>query len=162
MSKLADTLIVIDMQKALRYSYNFDDLINRINQRIALYREQDLPIIFIQHHDKDLALNSDLWQLARNLDVKKEDLKLAKTHYDAFYHTDLQKILQAKNIKTLEICGAQTEYCCDATITVAHDLGYKIQMQHDATTTFDNNYMIAEDTISFFENIWDEDFVTFE
>ncbi|WP_334332010.1 MULTISPECIES: cysteine hydrolase family protein [unclassified Companilactobacillus] len=161
MAKLADTLIVIDMQKALRYSYNFNDLINRINRRITLYREENLPIIFIQHHDKNLVLNSDLWQLTKNLDAKKEDLKLNKTHYDAFYHTDLQKNLQEKNIKTIEICGAQTEYCCNTTITVAHNLGYKIQLKHDATTTFDNNYMTAEDTISFFENIWDEDFVTF-
>ncbi|AUI72429.1 cysteine hydrolase family protein [Companilactobacillus alimentarius] len=162
MPKLAEALIVIDMQKALQYSYNFNDLINRINQRIAKYRQSNLPIIFIQHNDSQLVRDSDLWELSKRLDRKPDDLVVEKTHPNAFYKTDFEKILKENHVNTLEICGAQTEYCCNATIVMAHGLGYKLIMEHDMTTTFDNNYMIAEDTISFFENIWSERFLTFQ
>lgn len=162
MPKLAEALLVIDMQKALQYSYNFNDLINNINQRIKEYRQANLPIIFIQHHNQDLERDSDLWNLSDKLDRKDNDKIVEKTHPNAFYKTDLEKVLKDNGIKTIEVCGAQTEYCCNATIIMAHGLGYKIIMEHDMTTTFDNNYMIAEDTISFFENIWDQRYVTFQ
>jgi len=162
MPKLAEALIVIDMQNALQYSYNFSDLINKINNRISLYRQANLPVIFIQHNDQDVVRGSDLWQLSNKLDKQKDDIVVEKYHPNAFYQTNLNKILMQNGISTIEICGAQTEYCCNATIVMAHGLGYKIIMEHDMTTSFDNNYMIAEDTISFFENIWDQRFVTFQ
>lgn len=162
MPELAEALVVIDMQKALQYSYNFNDLIQSINGRIAQYRQTSLPIIFIQHNDQDLVRGSELWQLSGKLDKQQEDIVVEKFHANAFYQTNLNKILMEKGIRTLEICGAQTEYCCNTTIIMAHGLGYKILMEHDMTTTFDNDYMIAEDTISFFENIWNKRFVTFQ
>jgi len=162
MPKLAEALIVIDMQNALKYSYNFNDLVQRINERISEYRQANLPIIFIQHNDEDVVRGTDLWKLSGKLDKQDEDTVVEKFHANAFYKTDLNKVLMQGGIKTLEICGAQTEYCCNTTIIMAHGLGYKIIMEHDMTTSFDNNYMIAEDTISFFENIWDKRFVTFQ
>lgn len=162
MPKLAEALLVIDMQKALQYSYDFYDLINKINLRIEQYRQANSPIIFIQHNDQDLERNSELWELSDKLDIQDDDKIVEKKHPNAFYKTDLDKILKNDGIKTLEVCGAQTEYCCNATIIMAHGLGYKLIMEHDMTTTFDNNYMIAEDTTSFFENIWDKRYVTFQ
>lgn len=162
MPELAQTLIVIDMQKALQYSYNFSGLIQSINNRISRYRQANLPIIFIQHNDQDVVRGSELWQLSGKLDKQKEDIVVEKFHPNAFYQTNLNKVLMQNGVRTIELCGAQTEYCCNATIVMAHGLGYKILMEHDMTTTFDNDYMIAEDTISFFENIWNNSFVTFQ
>lgn len=162
MPELADALVVVDMQRGLQYSYNFDGLIHSINDRIFNYRQDNLPIIFIQHNDQDLVRGSEAWNLSGKLDKQKEDIVVEKTHPNAFYQTNLNKVLMQKGIRSIELCGAQTEYCCNATIVMAHGLGYKIIMGHDMTTTFDNDYMIAEDTISFFENIWDQRFVTFQ
>ncbi|MFC6177649.1 cysteine hydrolase family protein [Companilactobacillus huachuanensis] len=162
MPELADALVIIDMQRALQYSYNFDGLIHSINDRIFSYRQDNLPIIFIQHNDQDLVRGSELWNLSGKLDKQKEDIVVEKTHANAFYQTNLNKILMQKGIRSIEVCGAQTEYCCNTTIIMAHGLGYKIFMEHDMTTTFDNDYMTAEDTISFFENIWNQRFVTFQ
>ncbi|KRN95356.1 isochorismatase family protein [Companilactobacillus kimchiensis] len=162
MPELAETLIVIDMQKALQYSYDFTGLVHKINHRIAAYRQANLPIIFIQHNDQDIVRGSDLWQLSGKLDKQKEDVVVEKFHPNAFYQTNLNKVLMQQGSRTIELCGAQTEYCCNASIVMAHGLGYKILMEHDMTTTFDNDYMIAENTISFFEHIWDQRFVTFQ
>ena len=162
MAELADAFIVIDMQKALQYAYNFNDLVQRINERIAEYRQANKPIIFIQHNDQDIVRGSDLWQLSGKLDKQEEDVVVEKFHPNAFYQTNLNKVLMQKGIRSIELCGAQTEYCCNATIVMAHGLGYNIFMGHDMTTTFDNDYMIAGDTILFFENIWNQRFVTFQ
>lgn len=161
MAQLADTLIVIDLQNALQDCYDFNNLIEKTNLRIQSYRKENRPIIFIQHHDQDLIKGSEDWQLFDGLDFKKSDLFSEKAHANAFYHTDLQQILQRHNLQTLEICGAQTNYCCNATIIMAHGLGYKITMGHNMTTTTDNDYLDATSTISFFENIWDHRFLSF-
>ncbi|AYE39144.1 cysteine hydrolase family protein [Companilactobacillus zhachilii] len=162
MPELADALIIVDMQKALQYSYNFNGLVHNINDRISQYRQSNKPIIFIQHNDQDVVRGSDLWQLSGKLDKQKEDIVVEKFHPNAFYQTNLNKVLMQNSVRSIELCGAQTEYCCNATIVMAHGLGYKIFMEHDMTTTFDNDYMIAENTISFFENIWNQRFVTFQ
>lgn len=44
---------------------------------------------------------------------------------------------------------------------MAHGLGYKLQMIHGAAATLDNNYMDAETTNSFYENIWNHRFLEF-
>ncbi|MQS75992.1 isochorismatase family protein [Companilactobacillus halodurans] len=162
MSKLAQALIVLDFQKALQYSYDFKGLLKKVNDRITLYRQANLPIIFVQHHDQNVVHDSDLWKFPKELDKQKEDLIVEKSHDNAFFKTNLNELLMQNSIRTLEICGAQTEYTCNATIVMAHGLGYKILMEHDMTTTFDNDYLTAEDTISFFEELWSKRFVEFQ
>ncbi|MRN07701.1 cysteine hydrolase [Lactobacillus sp. 0.1XD8-4] len=158
-------LIIIDLQNGVCKSdqviFNYENLILKINRRIDYYRSQNLPIIFIQHEDNLLQKNSTAWQLVSGLHYKKADILISKKHPNSFYQTDLEKILENLGINNLEICGAQTEYCVDATIKMAHGLGYQVVMQHHASSTFDNKYMTAEDTINFFENIWNNRFLTF-
>lgn len=73
----------------------------------------------------------------------------------------MKELLDSLNVKTLEICGAQTEFCVDTTIKVAHSFGYTINMFHDSTTTHDNQFLTAKELISFYEMIWSNRFVTF-
>lgn len=158
-------LIVIDLQngvcKADKVIFNYENLISKINKRIDYYRSQSLPIIFIQHEDSLLQKNSTAWQLVPTLHYKKADVLIRKKHPNSFYQTPLRETLENLGIRKLEICGAQTEYCIDATIKMAHGLGYQLTMQHHTSSTFDNKYMTAEDTIDFFENIWNSRFLTF-
>lgn len=162
---LADTLLVVDMQKGVltensRSVYRKAELVKRVNARIETYRQAQKPIVFIQHDDAYLLKESEDWQLLPELSVRKEDKKVYKQHPDSFYQTELAELLE--NLKTFEICGAQTEYCLDSTIKAGFDRGYKIYMQAQMSSTFDNAFMTAEQTISFFEGIWGEKFVTFK
>lgn len=72
-----------------------------------------------------------------------------------------KKILNQQQVDQLEICGAQTEYCIDATIKMAHGLGYQVVMKHGAASTFDNSFMTAPETNTFFERIWRDRFLKF-
>ncbi|AKP67338.1 cysteine hydrolase family protein [Companilactobacillus ginsenosidimutans] len=161
MPREAQVLIVMDMQKGFSDAYYFNELVDRINDRIKDYKDSDKPVIFIQHNEKGLTQGTKDWELADNLNAKPDDLTVQKTHLNAFYKTELNDLLTENNLDQLEICGLQTEYCCNATITMAHGLGYQITMQPEMTTTYDNDFMTATQTIEFFEDIWNGNFLKF-
>ena len=76
-----------------------------------------------------------------------------KIHENSFYRTNLKEVLDQLNVYSIEFCGAQTEYCMDATIKFAHGLGYKNFMVKNATSTLNNSFMSAEETVNFYENM---------
>jgi len=158
---MMDVLLVIDMQNGV---CNDNDLkekcIKKINQRIAVYRAKNKPIIFIQHNDESLKKGQFDWEIIPELTYENEDIYVQKYHANSFYQTDLQEILLSLKTSSIEICGAQTEYCVDTTVKMAHGLGYKLQMVSGSTLTFNNTFMSAQETVYFYENIWDARFLT--
>lgn len=162
---MKSALLVIDVQNGVCKSdqviFNYEDLIAQINNRINYYRQNDFPIIFIQHENTSLQKNSIAWQLVPSLNYKDGDFLIDKKYLNSFYKTRLERVLNELGINKLEICGTQTEYCIDATVKMAHGLGYEVIMQHHASSTFDNKYMTAKDTVNFFESIWNNNFLHF-
>jgi nicotinamidase-related amidase len=76
-------LMVIDVQKDLfnktKKVFNEQKIIENINTIINVFREKDLPIIFIKHtNDGSMKENSDGWQFHPNLKVNDNDLVLMK------------------------------------------------------------------------------------
>lgn len=161
---MKEALLIIDLQKGVCKGasplYQVDILIERVNQRIAEYRQKNLPIIFIQHEDEELVKESESWRLHPDLQALATDHFVGKTHANSFYHTRLQEVLQQENVDALEIWGAQTQYCVDATVKFAHGLGYQLFMEKGGSTTADNSFMSAEQTIAFYEDIWRNRFAT--
>lgn len=85
-----------------------------------------------------------------------------KTHANSFYQTNLQEILTDLQVENIEFCGAQTEFCVNSTLVFAHGLGYKNFMKKGLTTTFDNEWMTAQETIHFYEkHLWKHLFLEF-
>ena len=60
------------------------------------------------------------------LDHQPTDYYLLKTHANSFFQTNLQATLTELGVESIEFCGAQTEYCVDTTIRVAHSLGLSL------------------------------------
>ncbi|MBQ6445924.1 cysteine hydrolase [Cytobacillus oceanisediminis] len=158
-------LIVIDLQVGVQPSntplYNLDNVIKGVNERIQVFRELNYPIIFIQHNDQELILNTKQWNLFSELDARDTDIYINKTHANSFYNTDLNAKLLELKINTLEICGAQTEYCVDTTIRMAHGLGYSLYMKKGLTTTLNNDLLGAKTIIEHHEKLWNNRFLTF-
>lgn len=142
---MTKALLVIDLQNGVCH--------------IAFFRSQDLPIIFIQHESSSLLKGSAEWKLISGLNYQSNDFYIKKTHLNSFYKTKLQEILNKLQVRELEICGAQTEYCVDTTIKMAHGLGCQLSMKSGASSTFDNQFMTAMQTIKFYEKIWEENFL---
>lgn len=161
----ADVLIVIDLQNGVCYGkehlFELENLIMNVNERISLYRELQKPIIFVQHCDEELVQGEEPWAIIDKLDVQEQDIRINKIHANSFYQTNLKTVLDQLDVNRIEYCGAQTEYCMDATIKFAHGLGYKNVMVHNATSTLNNTFMTAEDTIKFYENMWKNRYLEF-
>ncbi|QCR32497.1 cysteine hydrolase family protein [Lysinibacillus sp. SGAir0095] len=158
-------LIIIDLQIGVQPDndslFNLENVLEEVNQRIHVFREKNNPIFFVQHNDCDLVLNSPQWQLFPELNAKDTDFFINKTHANSFYKTDLDDQLRKLNINKLEICGAQTEFCVDTTIRMAHGLGYELSMKKGLTTTLNNDLLGAKTIIEHHENLWNNRFLTF-
>jgi nicotinamidase-related amidase len=65
------------------------------------------------------------------------DLLITKKVNSAFYgEPDLDGRLRAAEINDLVICGVQTNMCVETTARMAGNLGYRVQVPLDATSTF--------------------------
>lgn len=55
---------------------------------------------------------------------------------NAFYATDLQRILQERGIRHLLITGVTTEVCCSATVIAANDRGFNAIVLRDCVASY--------------------------
>lgn len=160
---IADCLMVIDLQNAVVTGNDgLKLLLQKVNGEIAKYRAKGRMIIFVQHNDEDLRRGTRDWDFVDGLDIQAEDTVIEKTHANSFLRTTLQSELEAHRVRSIEVCGAQTEYCVDTTVKMAHGLGYEMTMKYGMTTTNDNYFMNREDTIKFYEQLWKDRFVHFD
>ncbi|MGP6428762.1 cysteine hydrolase family protein [Pseudomonas paraglycinae] len=157
---MTTALLIIDVQRALcTGEYECHDakrVIDTINGLSARARKSGIPVVLIQHNEKDspLAHGAEGWQLADGLVIAPGDLRVDKTANDSFYQTNLQKLIPREDFDRLVICGMQTDYCVNATVRQAHQLGYDVELAADAHTTVDNGNMSAEDIIAEHNKDW--------
>jgi nicotinamidase-related amidase len=62
---------------------------------------------------------------------------IRKAFPNGFRDTDLRERLRAAGIDRLAICGMMTAMCVDATVRAAADLGFGVDLAHDACATRD-------------------------
>lgn len=151
---MSTALLIIDVQRALctgEYKcFDIPRVIDTINGLSARARAADIPVILIQHEEEGdlLQYGGEGWQLADGLKTSPQDLRVRKTTPDSFYQTRLHEHLQELDVDRLIICGLQTDYCINATVRQAHDLGYDVVLAADGHSTIDNGTMSAEDIIA--------------
>ncbi|HGF7732370.1 TPA: cysteine hydrolase family protein [Enterococcus faecium] len=165
MSNTADAIVVIDLQKGICFDsssiHELETVTALVNERIKTYETIGKPVIFVQHEDDQLVPGTKPWELLSELSIPEHSYFVRKTHANSFYKTNLSMLLTELDCHSIELCGAQTEYCIDTTVKFAQGLGYQLMMCRGATTTYDNPFMKAKETIAFYEKIWDKRFLTF-
>ena len=122
-------LLVIDVQKEFyksspRVAESLTDAVEYINAAIALFRAKNLPVICIQHIDKEGGLlpDKDGFGLPDELNVLPSDVHIHKTYGNAFNKTPLLKTLQELGVDTVILTGFCAEYCVLSTYRGAKDL----------------------------------------
>lgn len=151
---MTTALLIIDVQRALcsgEYQcFDIPRVIEAINVLSGRARKAGVPVVLIQQEENDspLAHGAEGWQLAEGLETSPKDLRMRKTTPDSFYQTDLRKLLPGEDFEQLVICGLQTDYCVNATVRQAHQLGYDVVLAADAHSTIDNGNTSAEDIIA--------------
>jgi nicotinamidase-related amidase len=122
-------LLIIDVQKeSIKTesitSQSIRKAIACINAAIILFRKNSLPIIGIQYinEEEHLVPGMDGFEITETVNILPSDIRIQKTHGNAFINTDLQRILKENNINTLILTGYSAEYCVLSTYRGARDL----------------------------------------
>jgi nicotinamidase-related amidase len=121
-------LLVIDVQKAFFKdpvtAQSLNNAIEYINAAIALFRKKQLPVICVQHMDKDdkLIPGEDGFDLPDQLNILDTDLHIHKTYGNSFNKTPLEDELQKLGVDTVIITGFCAEDCVLSTYRGAEDL----------------------------------------
>lgn len=157
-------LLVIDIQKGITDNtlYNFENFINKTKTLIAEARANNIEIIYVQHDDgagTGFSVGDEDFEIAEQVAPKNSEKIFVKTICSCFGNKELAEYLQQQEDKRLMIIGLQTNFCIDATIKSAFEKGFKVIVPEGANSTFDNDYMNAETTYRYYnEMMWPERF----
>jgi nicotinamidase-related amidase len=73
------------------------------------------------------------WDIAQEIYPKENDVIINKTRFDAFYQTNLEKILREKEIENIIISGTMTQVCCESTARSAMYRDFNVLFLSDLT-----------------------------
>lgn len=122
-------LIIIDMQadyigKKIKNSYYSNGLIERINERIAFFQEQEKAIIYVKNvgRRKKVPYVSDFVQ---GLSISSDNIVL-KEKASMLSNTDLLNFLKQHSISQLEIVGIDGNCCVAHSALDASNCGFSV------------------------------------
>jgi len=131
-------LLVIDVQAGVvAGNHERDAVVANVATLVDKAREQDVPVVWVQHNDDGLVRGSDEWQLVPELKRDDAEPLIDKSYGDAFEDTNLEGVLSDLSVGRLIVAGAQTDMCIRSTLHGALARGYDATLVSDAHTTED-------------------------
>jgi nicotinamidase-related amidase len=131
-------LLVIDVQNGVvDGAHDRDGVVARIGSLVERARDADLPVIWVQHTDEDLPVDSEPWQYVPELQRQDDEPLVPKQYGDSFEDTNLEELLAERHVGHLIVAGAQTDQCIRSTLHGAVARGYDATLVGDAHTTVD-------------------------
>lgn len=129
-------LLIVDVQVGvMRYAWESDRIIGNILSAVEKARKAGVPVMWIQHSDEELVLNSDDWQWVPQLIPTEGEIRIYKNFNSSFERTSLEESLAQLGISHIMLAGASTNWCIRATAYGALDRGYDLTLIEDAHTT---------------------------
>ena len=131
-------LLVVDVQNGVvAGAHDRDGVVATIASLVDRARAEQVPVVWVQHSDDNLAEGSDGWRYVPEL-VQAESEPVVHKHYgDSFEGTDLEAVLAERKVGRLIVAGAQTDACIMSTLHGAIVRGYDATLVADAHTTED-------------------------
>jgi nicotinamidase-related amidase len=131
-------LLVIDVQQGVvAGNHERDAVVANIASLVERARRDDVPVVWIQHSDDNVAHGSDEWQIVSELAPDDGEPVVQKHYGDSFEGTDLEAVLSDLGVGRLIVTGAQTDACVRSTLHGAFTRGYDTTLVGDAHTTED-------------------------
>jgi len=129
-------LLVIDVQNGVvDGAYRRDEVIQNIEAAVAMARAKHIPVIWVQHSDEELVIDSDVWQIVSELIPLEGEPMVRKIYRSSFEATNLDEILDDLSVGHIIVCGAQTNNCVRHTAHDALAKGFDVTLIADAHTT---------------------------
>ena len=131
-------LLVIDVQTGVvEGTHERDAVVANVGSLVEQARQEQVPVVWIQHSDEQLAKGSDDWQIVPELKRDDAEPLVEKNYADSFENTTLETVLSDLDVGRLVVSGAQTDECIRSTLHGAIVRGYDATLVSDAHTTED-------------------------
>jgi nicotinamidase-related amidase len=106
----------------------------KINEVIALFRENDCPVIRVYHSDPERGpeVGTEPFEFLDSIAITDEDVRIVKAHASAFTDTDLETVIADMECNAVAVCGLSATGCVLATYFGASDRGLMSFMVKDA------------------------------
>jgi len=126
-----------------------------IEKLIKKYYEKNLTVIFTRHINnlknvgnmkkwwKDLIKGNSRYSKIHKAIDTSQGIIIKKSRYDAFYKTELEKILKTKRVKQVVITGVMTNLCCETTARSAFMRGFDVFFVIDGTATYNYKFHLS-------------------
>jgi nicotinamidase-related amidase len=129
-------LVIVDVQVGVvAEAHDADRVVSNIALAVDRARQADVPVMWVQHSDDELAYGSDAWQWAPPLVPAEGETRVYKHFNSSFENTDLENHLATTNATHIALAGAASNWCIRATAYGALERGYDLTLISDAHTT---------------------------
>lgn len=153
-------LLIIDTQKLITTPdlFQYDLFVNNVKTLIEAARENQIEVIYIRHDDGDgkaLTRGTEGFEIYDEFKPIDGERIFDKRVNSPFKESGLMEYLKGKQQTALILAGLQTDYCMDAAVKCGFEHGFRVIVPAYANTTFDNEYMSAEESYKYYnEFIW--------
>ncbi|WP_158862371.1 isochorismatase family protein [Leifsonia sp. AG29] len=131
-------LLVIDVQNGvIGGAHRRDEVVGTIRELVDRARSEQVPVVWVQHSDEHLAVDSEEWRIVPELEPAASEPLVPKNYPDAFEATDLEAVLADLGAARIVVTGSQTDECIRSTIHGGLTRGYDVTLVGDAHTTED-------------------------
>lgn len=157
-------LLVIDVQKGITDErlFEYESFIKNTANLIETARKNGVEVIYVVHDDgpgSGFTKGCEDFEIADQIAPVENEKIYTKTINSSFGNSVFAEYLKQTGEKELMITGLQTNFCIDATIKSAFERGYKVIVPAGTNSTFDNDYMDAETTYRYYnEMMWPKRF----
>lgn len=127
-------LLIIDVQEVHLSKVEqkvIDQACEFINYVSELLRSKDHTVIHIQDIEGMQPSDEEKFKIIPGIDVKETDLRVTKEYSNAFWKTDLEKIVLEQGIDLLILSGYAAEHCVLFTYNGAMERGFKAVLLQD-------------------------------
>ena len=131
-------LLVVDVQNGVvEGAHERDAVLANVGRLVERARDEDVPVVWVQHNDEGLVHGSDAWRIVPELVPGDTEPLIEKQYGDSFEDTTLEIVLSDLGVGRLVVVGAQTDACIRSTLHGAFARGYDATLVGDAHTTED-------------------------
>jgi nicotinamidase-related amidase len=133
-------VLIIDVQNGVvEEAYERDAVVANVGTLVEKARAEKVPVVWVQHSDDGLVLESEEWQIVPELSPAGTEPRVRKSYGDSFEDTNLEEVLAELRVGRLIVAGAQTDECIRSTLHGAITRGYDATLVSDAHTTEDQS-----------------------
>src|SRR6185503_1234123 len=99
-------LLVVDVQNGVvGGAHERDAVVANVGRLVDKARREQIPVVWVQHSDEQLARGSDAWRIVPELAPGDAEPLVEKSYGDSFEDTTLESVLSGLGVGRLVVAG---------------------------------------------------------